>query len=103
MCAHRVAQSRAQLFDELGLVVIANLVRGNRSRPGVTRDLALPVLPRQHVTRLELAHLAEDRQRPGNGVEGEERVERVRVDLAPRKRSQLGREFELAAGLAVVE
>ena len=52
---------------------------------------------------LELAHLAEDRQRPGNGVEGEERVERVEVDLAARQRPQLGGELDLAADVAVVE
>ena len=52
---------------------------------------------------LELAHLAEDRQRPGNGVEREERVERVEVDLAARKRPQLGGELDLAADVAVVE
>ena len=53
--------------------------------------------------RLELADLAEDRQRAGHRVEGEERLERVEIDLATRKRSQLGGERELAVGLAVVE
>ena len=103
MRPHRVAQPRPQLLDELGLVVVANLVRRNRSGSCVTSDLAPAVLPRQDVTGLELAHLAEDRQRPGNGVEREERVERVEVDLAARKRPQLGCERDLAVGLAVVE
>ena len=40
MRAHRVAQPRAQLLDELGLVVVANLVRRNRRRPRVARELA---------------------------------------------------------------
>ena len=42
-------------------------------------------------------------QRRRDRVEGEERLERVEVDLAARQRAQLGRERELAAGVAVVE
>ena len=92
MRAHRVAQPRPQLLDELGLVVVAHLVRRDRRRPRVARDLDAAVLPGQQVPGLQLAHVAEDRQRPRNRVEGEERVERVEVDLAARQRAQLGGE-----------
>ena len=47
--------------------------------------------------------LTEDRQRPRDRVEGEKRLERVEVDLAARKRAQLGGERELVAVVAVVE
>jgi hypothetical protein len=50
-----------------------------------------------------LRDLAEDRQRRRDRVEGEERLERVEVDLAARQRAQLRRERELAGVGAVVE
>src|SRR5205085_7530150 len=59
--------------------------------------------PRKDMSRRELAAIAEDRQRRGNRVEGEERLERVEVDLAARERAQLGRERELAAHVPVQE
>jgi hypothetical protein len=46
------------------------------------------------VPRRELARLAEDRQRRRDRVEGEERLERVEVDLAARQRAQLRGELE---------
>ena len=55
------------------------------------------------MARREFAHVTEDRQRPRDRVEGEKRLERVEVDLAARKRAQLGGELELVAGVAVVE
>src|SRR5215210_3318189 len=53
--------------------------------------------------RGQLAHLAENRQRCRDRVEGEERFECVQVDLAPRKRAQLGGEGKLTSLCAVVE
>jgi hypothetical protein len=51
----------------------------------------------------ELSHVAEDRIRGRDRVEGEEGLEGVEVDLAARQRPQLGREAQLAADVAVVE
>ena len=51
----------------------------------------------------ELADVAEDRVRRRDRVEGEERLERVEVDLAARQRPQLRREAQLVAAVPVVE
>ena len=99
--AHRVAQPRTALLDELGLVGV--VPRRQRPGPGVPLELDAPVLPGEHVTRRELADLAEDRERRRDRVEGEERLERVEVELARRQRVELGGERELAADVAVVE
>ena len=64
----------------------------------------MPVLlPDEHVPGRELADVAEDRVRRRDRVEGEERLERVEVDLAARERTELRRERELAGVVAVVE
>ena len=101
--AHRVAQARAQLLGELGVFLAPHLVRGHRRRPRETPQRHLARLPGKHVPGRKLAALPEDRQRRRDRVEGEERLERVEVDLAARERSQLGREFEATVGLAHVE
>ena len=101
--AHGVAHAGAQLLDELRLVLVAHLGRRNRGRPRVPDEGAPSVLPGEDVPGLELPHVAEDRQRRRDGVEGEEGLERVEVDLSARQRAQLGGERELVAGLAVVE
>jgi hypothetical protein len=101
MRAHRVAQTRAALLDELGLVVV--VPRLERTWPRVFTYCHVAVLPDQDVTREQLPDLAEDRERPRDRVEREERVERVEVDLALRQRVELGRERELAVDVAVVE
>ena len=90
----RVAEPRAQLLDELGLVAVAHLGRPG-PREALDRDRA--VLPDEHVPRRQLADVAEDRVRRRDRVEREERLERVGVDLAARQRAQLGREPQLAA------
>jgi len=51
----------------------------------------------------KLACVAEDRVRRRDGVEREERLERVEIDLTTRKRAQLGRKLEHSARVAVVE
>ena len=51
----------------------------------------------------QLADLAEDRERGGNGVGRQERLERVEVEVALRQRVELGGERELAVDVAVVE
>ena len=51
----------------------------------------------------QLAGLAKDRQRGRDRVEGEERLERVEVDLPARQRAQLGGELEPVRVRAVVE
>ena len=53
--------------------------------------------------RRELADLSEDRQRCGYRVEREERLQRVRVDLATGQGAQFGGKGKLALGRAVVE
>src|SRR5579862_1915338 len=96
----RVAEPGAELLDELGLVAVAHL-----GWPGSceTLDSDGAVLPDEHVPRGELADVAEDRIRRWDRVESEERLERVGVDLPARQRTELGREPELSADLAVVE
>ena len=66
-------------------------------------DSNAPVLPDEQVPGWELATLAEDRQRAGNDVESEVRIERVQIDLATRKGPKLRREGELVARCAIVE
>ena len=101
---HRVAQPRAQLLDQLRLVVGAQLLDGHRAGTRVAVDVHGSVLlPDEHVTGGKLADLAEDRVRRRDRVEREERLERVEVDLAARERAQLGGELEHAADVAVVE
>ena len=96
----RVAEPRAELLDELGLVAVAHLGWPG-PREALDRDGA--VLPDEHVPGRQLADVAEDRVRRGDRVEREERLERVGVDLAARQGAQLGREAQLAADVAVVE
>src|SRR5256885_14637842 len=97
MGAHGVAQPRAQLLDELRLVV-----RSRRKRRGPCKALEShdAVLPRQEMAGGELARLPEDRKRRGDRVEGQEGVDGVEIDLAARKRAQLGRKRELRSGVA---
>src|SRR5438045_3362618 len=101
MRANGIAQPRAQLLDQLGLVVAADR-QGAWSRVARQFDRAV-LLPHEHVPRRQLADVSEDRIRSGNRVEREERLERIEVDLAARQRPQLRRELERAAGVAVVE
>ena len=102
--AHRVAQPRAELLDELGLV----LAPTSRCRRGAGPREALELDACRLATRARgpggsLRVLPEDRLRRRHRVEREERLERVEVDLAARQRAQLGRERELAGDGAVVE
>ena len=101
----RLAQACAQLLDELGLLVVrAHLPRGHRRRAGKALDSRLSLtLPDEQVAGRELPRVAPNRQRRGNGVEREERLDRVEVDLARRQGLQLGCEGEKLAGTAVVE
>ena len=100
--AHRVAQARTQLLEQLGLVVGPDLVHRNGTRPRVARELHVPV-HFEHVAGRKLPHVAEDRVRRRNRVEGEERLEGVEVDLPARQRTELGRERELSGVMSVVE
>ena len=101
MRADRVAEPRPQLLDQLGLVVVAQLER----RPGPREALGprLAVLPDEQVAGRQLARVPEDRQRRRNRVEGEERLERVEVDLPAREGAQLRGELQAAAVDPVVE
>src|SRR5207244_9876625 len=75
-------------------------------RPGVrvALDARLSaLLPHEQVSGGELADVAEDRVRRGDGVEGEERLERVQVDLPAWQRAHLGGELERAFHGPVVE
>src|SRR5581483_6290106 len=101
--AHRVAEPGPQLGGQRLLALRPLLARGRRRRPRVATELDRAVLPGQQVTRRQLADLAEDRERRGDRVEGEEALERVEVDLAARQGAQLGSERELAAGVPVGE
>ena len=100
---HGVAQPGAQLLDQLGLVVVAQLGDRDRRGPRVALEAHVAVLPDEHVPRRELAGLAEDRQRRRDRVEGEEGLERVEVDLPARQRAELGGELEPVAVGPVVE
>ena len=85
--AHGVAQARPQLLDELGLLVLAELLE-RRCRPReALRRSTRTVLPDQQVPGRELASLAEDRQRRGDRVEREERLEASR-SISPRGRAR---------------
>ena len=101
MRADRVAQARAALLHELGLV--APVPRRQRARPRVPLERGAALLPGQHVARGQLPDLPEDRQRRRDRVEGEERVERLEIEVAPRQRVELRRERELTADVPVVE
>ena len=103
MRPHRVAHPRAQLLDELRLVAVAQLVLGRGAGPRIPLERDLAVLPNEDVSGRQLPDVAEDRVRRRDRVEGEERLERVEVDLAARQRSQLGREAQLPADVPVVE
>ena len=89
MGAHRVAHPRTQFLDELCLFVVSQLLDGNRCGTCEPLQPDAPVLPQQKMSRRQLAHLTEDRQRRRDRVEGEERFERIEVDLAARQRSEL--------------
>src|SRR5215471_9974904 len=103
MRSHRVAQPRAELLDEFRLVAEAQLVLagGAWARKSLDRDLA--VLPDEHVAGRELPDVAKDRVRSRDRVEGEERLERIQIDLAARQRPQLRREAQLSVDVPVVE
>ena len=103
MGPNRVAEPRPQLLDQLGLVVVAQIVERDGRGPGEALEARLAALPDEHVPGRELARLAEDRQRRRDRVEGEERLQRVEVDLASRQGAQLGGELEPAGVGAVVE
>ena len=98
--AHGVAQPRAELLDELGLVLASRLDRRRRPREAAQLDAAVP---HEHVTRRQLARAREDRERRRHGVEREEPFERVEVDVTARQRAQLRRELEAVVLDAVVE
>ena len=100
MRTYRVAKACPALLEQLSLVVDSH-----RQRPGPREALEgdLPVLPGQHVSGRQLADLAEDRERGGNGVGRQERLERVEVEVALRQRVELGGERELPVDVAVVE
>src|SRR5215831_14878576 len=100
MRTNRVAQSRAELLDELGLLVLAFRYRRRASEP---LEPHAAVLPNEQVTCGQLAHVAEDRQRRRDRVERKERLDRVEVDLAAWQPPQLGREGQLAVDVPVVE
>ena len=83
MRSHRVSQPRAQLLDQLGLVVVPELGQRPRVRAGAKRSIR--VFPRSRTSTWpggSLRDLAEDRQRRRDRVEGEEGLERVEVDLS---------------------
>ena len=103
MRADRVAQPAAQLLEQLGLVVVAQLSERYWSGPRVALQLHAPGLPDEQVAGRQLAALVEDRERCRDRVEGEEGLETVEVELAARQRSQLRREGELGAVGTVVE
>ncbi len=89
MRAHGIAHPRAQLLDELGLLVVARVARRDRGGAREPLEAGAAAFPDEDVARRELADLAKDRQRRRNGVESEERLERVEVDLAARQRPEL--------------
>ena len=71
-------ESTLQIYGTL----TADLIGGDRRGPGVAVDLHLPPLGHEGVARRQLARLGEDGERRGDRVEGEEGLERRRVDLA---------------------
>ena len=82
MRAHRISHPRAQLLDELRLLVVSHL--NGWSGPRKTLQVSMAVGPDEHVAGGQLPDLAEDRQRRGNGVEREKRLDRIEVDLSAR-------------------
>src|SRR5919204_6659188 len=56
----RVPQAGAELLDQLGLVVLPELVRGCRRRPGEALEPEVAILPDEQVARRELARMPED-------------------------------------------
>src|SRR4051794_28402600 len=82
MRAYRVAQPVAQLRRELVHALAPDLGRVHGSRPRVALDGRAAVLERQEMPGRELARLLEDRERRRDRVEGQERLERLGVDLA---------------------
>jgi hypothetical protein len=83
-------------------------VRRGGARVGVALELRPAVLEHEHVPGRQLAHVAEDRPRAVDGVEREERLERVEIDLAggareAAQRLELRREGEVAGRVAIVE
>ncbi len=94
MCADRVAKPRTALLDQLCLVGV--VARRERAGPGEAVEGDDAVAPGQQVSGRELADLLEDRERRGNRVEGEVRLEGVGVDLATGQCVELRGEGELA-------
>ena len=82
MGTNRISHARAQLLDELGLLVVSHL--DGRRRPRKPTQVSMAIRPDQHVAGRQLPDLAEDRQRCGNRVERQERLDRIEVDLAAR-------------------
>ncbi len=99
--ADRVTKPGPALLDELCLVLAG--ARFERSGAGEALDGHRAVLPRERVPGLQLADVREDRERRRDGVEGEERLERVEVDVSVVERVELGGERQLAVCDAVVE
>ena len=90
MGADRVPEPIKKLGGKEVIALAANVAGGGRARARVVAQLRLPAVPDQHLPRAQLARLVEDRQRPGNRVEGEERLERVKVD--PPREAGLGQQ-----------
>ena len=108
MGAHGVAEPLAQLDREVPAALGAHLALGDRGRARVARDLGLAPLPGQKVAGGQLARLLEDRQRSRDRVEGQERLQGIRVEVAresrlPQQRLQLRAEGEDPIGDPVVE
>src|SRR4029077_14669330 len=78
--ADRVSEPCAALLDELRFVLV--VARRQRSGPGESVEAERPGFPRESVPRLQLPDVAEDRERRRHGVEREERLERIEIDLA---------------------
>ena len=108
-CARTESRRRSRSSRRQRLPRLVAQLRGRRGPVGgVALEPRPPVLEHEHVARRQLADLAEDRARAVDGVEGEERLERVEVELAreagqPPQRLELGGEGELARDVAVVQ
>ena len=107
--ADAVTQPRRELLRELALVLRAHVARrrgrGAAPAPDLRRVAWAPV---QQRAGLELADVAEDRQRRGDRVEREVRLERVGVELAAKawhraQRLELGCEAQQPARRAPVQ
>src|SRR3954452_6049538 len=99
MRTNRISHPRAQLLDQLRLVLFTRLER--RRRPCVTLQVERPV-PGEDVARRQLLRVAEDGVRRRQAVEREEYLERVEVDLAARQCTQLRGEIDGVAFDAIV-